>query len=909
MPQRTTSTRKPPDTAVRPAASAATPHPSAEATLSAAFAVPPLPDGFVRRPRLLRLVTEGLRRPLLMVNGPAGAGKSLLVADWIVATAGRRAGVLAWLTVERDDAMPGVFFAHLLQVLRQAGLRLPRALAEPADSDVVGRPLLVHLTSHLAVLGEPVILVVDQFERATGAPIADGLDFLITHSGAGLRTVLITRTDPQLPLHRYHTADRIAEIRGHDLTFLADETGRLVRSQGLALGDDTIRAFTDRTGGWVAGLRLAALAARQRPDPEAYIKQFETAETTIADFMTAEVLAGLSAQAQDLVLRTSILDRVHVDLANTLTGRRDAGRILDELAHANAFVESIGHHWYRHHPLFAQIMRYRLRAADPCLEAELHRSAAGWFHDAGQSMPALSHAALGGDWQVAAEWFVEDLSVGLLFAGLEADRLRSMFTRMPPETPGACPDLIRAALALERHDAVRALPHLTAAQQFLAANPGADPSTRLTCAFLYVLASALTGRADDAHHWAAAFDALEQQMSTGAVKCHPELIGLLRTALGSACLWEGRFDQARRALILAGDSPGPAASATHQEAESRLALVDLLQGPSGPARPRDHARAAILETDRNGLARGNAGIAHLVLARIALEHDEPADARANLQTAAASAAAGHDPIMTTVLAVTRSRLLLAEGDPAGALDALAPARSAVQRAAAAKSASNWARSEVAEAASAALLARGDADAAAAAAAREASHDPSCAVALAQAQLAADADPTALSTVEEMARAEGIAPTVVVRSLLVRARAAHRAGDDDSAVRRLALALDIARPECLRRPFRETGPWVSPLLRAHPNLAEAHDRLMRHGQPQRRPAVPAEPVDDMIIEPLSAREREILERAAEMMSTREIADDLYLSVNTVKTHLKNINRKLCATRRAEAVRRARRLRML
>jgi LuxR family transcriptional regulator, maltose regulon positive regulatory protein len=895
--------------AVPPAAAPAS-APDADPALSAAFAAPELPGGLVRRPRLLRMVSEGLHRPLLMVNGPAGAGKSLLVADWSVAAAGGRAGPLAWLTAERGDDMPGVFFARLLRALRHAGLALPPELVEPAGSEKVGRPLLVRLAAHFAARGEPAVVVVDRFEHATGADVAEGLDYLLAQAGPWLRLVLITRTEPLLPLHRYRADGRIAEIRARDLAFTPGEAARLLRGHGLELGDDAVRALTERTGGWAAGLRLAALAAGRADDPEVYLKDFEAGETTIADFMAAEVLAGQSAEARDLMLRTSILEQTHVELADELTGRRDAGRILDQLAHTNAFVEPIGRRWYRHHPLFAEILRYRLRAQDPGLERELHRRAARWLYANGRPDAALPHAAAGGDWESAAERFIEDLSVGRLFVGLKAARLRSWFARMPPDTPGACPDLVRAALALVDRDAGRALPYLTAAERSLTENPGRVRATSLTYAFLRVLVAALTGSADDAHHWAAAFDALRHWASTDPTTCHPEMIGLLHTALGSACLWEGRFDQARRALThTAGLSREPVAAAARQDAESRLALIDLLQGPSGPARARDRARAAILEAGRYGLPDSCTGVAYLVLARIAFERDELPAARADLETADASGAAAHDPIMAAGLAVTRSRLLLADGDPAAALDALAPT-GPTGRGAAVEHPSPWARSEAAEAASAALLAQGDAAAAAAAAAREAGHDPACAVALAGARLAAG-DPPTLSALDAAVSADAMPPPVAVRSLLVRATAAHRAGDEGAAVRRLTEALELARPECLRRPFRETGPWVRRVLRAHANLAEAHGWLEPDAHPYgRRPAeAPPGSVDGLIIEPLSAREREILERAAEMLSTREIADALYLSVNTVKTHLKNINRKLCATRRAEAVRRAKQLRML
>ena len=889
--------------------------PGADPLLAARFAVPRLPDGFVRRSRLLARLDQGLRRPLVLVNGPAGSGKSLLVADWTARTGADR---VVWLTAEREDNVPAVFWACLLQALRNSGFDMPKDVAGPVQADAVGHPLLARLAAHLAARSEPVVVVIDQFERVPSADVAGGLDYLLSHASTGLRLVLISRTEPLLPLHRYRVADEITEIRSRDLVFLPEESARLLGHQGLSLCDDAVRALTDRTEGWAAGLRLSALAATQSDNPEVYLKDFEAGETTLADFLLAEVLAVQSAEAQDLVVRTSILEQTHVDLADALTGRRDAARILDELAHTNAFVEPIGHHWYRHHPLFAEILRYRLRARDSGLVSELHRRAAQWLCERGRLADALPHAAAAGDWEFAAGRFVEGLAVGWLFAGLEAEKLRRLFTDMPPHIGGACPELVRAALALTHQDTNRAVAHLDRAEKHMSELGGQPAAVALIHAFLHVLAASLTGSADEAQQSAATADALECHTPDGQLASHPELPGLLHNALGSACLWEGRFDAARSAFTRAVEvSNDPAGAATRQDALSRLALIDLLRGTLGRAQAK--ARVAIIEAERCGLPPSSStSVAHLVLARAAFERDELAVARAGLESAAGSATAEHDPIVTAGVAVLRSRLLLADGDPAAALEALAPAWPAPFVAESVETPSPWAWSEAAEAASAAHLAQGDPATAADTAAREAGHDPACAVALARAQLVAGGGAAALETLDSAGAALATQPSAVaVRALLVRARAAQFAGDEAAAARHLGKALALARPDRLRRPFRETGGWVRRLLRTHPGLVEGHGWLPGDlraevlGTGANASGLPGGPglPDGMVVEPLSMREREVLERAAQMMSTQEIADDLYLSVNTVKTHLKNINRKLCATRRAEAVRRARQLRML
>ena len=883
--------------------------------LAARFAAPRLPEGFVHRPRLVRLAAAALSRPLLLVDGPAGAGKSLLAADWSAAPATRRAGPVAWFCAEPGDDKPGVFWTCLLEALRHAGLDVPANAASPVGAGAATSPLLKNLALFLSARTDPAILIIDQFELADSRDVCAGLEFLLAHAAGGLRLVLISRNEPLLPLHRYRASGEIAEIRACDLAFLPEEAAILLRNSGLHVHDDAVLALWRRTEGWAAGLRLSALAAGQAPDPEIYIKEFEAGETTIADYVLAEVLAAQSAETQDLLLRTSVLERTHVDLADALTGRHDAARILGELAHGNALVEPLGHQWYRHHQLFAEILHQRLHARDPDLEAAVHRRAAQWLCEKGRLADAIAHTAAAGDWEEAADRLVEGQAIGWLLAGLDAERLRRLFGAMPPETAGTGPELVRAALALAHRDARRAQAHLDQAE---APPPQAQvqaPVVALTRAVLHVLVAALTGAADEALDCAATADALECQTPDRQQAEHPELPRLLHAALGSACLWEGRFDAARsaflRAIELSSDTAQTAtATATRQGALSRLALIDQLRG--FPGRAQAEARDVVAEAERCGMPTApGTGIAHLVLARAAFERDELEESRTGLENAAAATTADHDPIADAGMAVLQSKLLLAEGNPSAALDALALARPPPWRAPAALHSSTWAMPEAAEAASGAHLAMGDIAAALDAVALEAQRDPACAVALAQAQLAVDGGgEKARATLESSGSLTARPSPMAVRALLVRACVARDAGDEPTAMRYLTQALNVARPDRLRRPFRETVLWVRPALDTHPALSRAHTWLPHdlRTASQTEPS-PAGLPDGTIIEPLSEREREVLDYAAQMMSTTEIADTLYVSVNTIKTHLKNINRKLCTTRRADAVRRARDLRML
>ncbi|MEU6236812.1 AAA family ATPase, partial [Kitasatospora sp. NPDC047058] len=391
------------------------PEPSAADTvLATRLRVPPVPATFVRRARLADRLTRGVREhPLLLVNGPAGAGKTLLVCDWVRSAA--LPGPAAWLTLEEQDGAPGALPALLAEALRRAGVPLPAEPAPARPPGPAGPGLPALLAGALAGRREPVVLVLDEFERLTAPDVAADLHTLLRHAGDGLRLVLVSRNEPLLPLHRYRAADEITEVRSADLAFTPDEAAVLLRRHGLDLSEDGVRALTRRTEGWAAGLRLCALATEHAGDRERYLKEFEAGHSVIADFLLAEVLDAQPAPTRDLLLRTSLLDRTHPSLANALTGRDDAERTLEELARANAFVTPLGHSWYRHHPLFAEILRVHLRACHPGLPQKLHATAARWLHAAGLLDEALRHAAAAAEWELAAGWLVGDLAIGQFF--------------------------------------------------------------------------------------------------------------------------------------------------------------------------------------------------------------------------------------------------------------------------------------------------------------------------------------------------------------------------------------------------------------------------------------------------------------------------------------------------------------
>ncbi|TRO68435.1 LuxR C-terminal-related transcriptional regulator [Streptomyces sp. IB201691-2A2] len=881
--------------------------PQGDPFLHTRFAIPTRPATFLRRERLVRHLDQALRTPLTMISGAAGAGKTMLAADW----AAREDRSVAWLTNDATAQGCGMFWAYFLQALSASGVPPPAEVGSPAEASRVDQTLLTRLAAGLSDRDRPVIVVLDEYDRVTAPEIAEQLQFVLHHAGRGMRLILVTRTEPLLPLHRYRAVGDMTEIRAAELAFTPEEAAALLELHGLRVPVSAARALVERTRGWAAGLRLCALAAQESPDPETYLKEFEVDRTTVADFLLAEVLKRQTPEAQDLLLRVSVLDRFGPELANALTGRTDAESILDGLHRENAFVEYLGHARYRLHPLFGEILHAHLRMRSPGLEPELHRRAATWLRDSGSLAETLGHGAAAGDWEFTAGALVDDLAIGQLFTGLRSDHLAELFSGMGPEATSPATDLVRAARELARSDLDHGLAHLRHAEQSLAGEertPAGDgppglAAARLSCALLETLAARLTGSPARAETAAETAGELQQEVPAQLLDAHPELAALLSTHLGSTRLWAGRFEDAHDALNTAVACSGGASTALpREESLGHLALIDYLNG--WPGRAERKALAAITETERFSLREeSGSGIELLVLAAVAVDRNELDQAQALLDAAADSQHAMRDPVTRAGRALATSRLLLARGETHAALEAAEPAVPAGV-------ASPWSEAHKALVTSAAHLAEGRPGTAADLLQGVPGDQPACVVGAARAQLAAGRAVEALGLLDRV-RPEGrIGPAVTVRASLVRARAADLAGDSATVRRLVAHALHEARRERLRRPFLEAGPWIRPLLGTVPLRGLAAGWLTPGPPPCDAPrARPGDQPPAPVVEELSGREHDVLERLAQMMSTEEIAADLYVSVNTVKTHLKSVYRKLAVNRRHDAVHRARELRLL
>jgi LuxR family maltose regulon positive regulatory protein len=858
---------------------------------------PSLPGWAVPRPRIAALMAESARAPLTTVTGPPGAGKTMSIALW--AAARTSPGPCAWMTVDDYDNRPRVFWSYVTAALRAAGVPVAPLAAATASGSEVSHSFLLRLASTLAGQDPPVTLVLDDLHLLTAPAALDGLAYVLRNASPGLRLIAASRMDPLLPLHRYRVGGELCEIRAGDLAFSVPEATLLLAQHGVTLPDSTVESLTRRAEGWAAGLRLAAISLEGHPDPAQFVKEFAAEDSSITGYLVEEVLDAQPAPVRDLLLRTSILSRVSADVADDLMGGNggDAAGALTELARTNAFVRSVGHGSYRYHPLFGSVLRLKLRREYPGQVPDLHRRAAHWYWRHGSLAEAVRHAADAGDWQLAARIVVDELAIGQLIDPRGDRPLADEFRSLPPAPPGAGPEFLLVAAAMEL--AAAGLPGgaaLSAADAILTRRPaGEDIPARLAAALIRVALSRRTGDHAAAARAAARAEELLPHLPQAQVARHPGVRIEVLAGRGAAELWAGRFDRAAAILGAARDVTTAEASCERLSCLGDLALAEALRG---------HLTRAASLADEALTGQPAGPVATLALACVHLDRGELREARTQLKLADEALRLRPDPLTDTLARAVAARHALAEGHAR-------PARGMLSRAAAGRPLPSWLGRRIALVESGACVAEGAVQAAvdAAESAAPQSH-LDAGVALAQAWLGAGNAPAARRALAAP-RAAAAPDYARVEAWLVEARLSYRADDRARGHRSLEQALRLASAEQLRLPFIMERAWIRPVLRRDPGLARAYQPLLAPGVISSRQVATPPPGDaaPLIVEQLSQREREVIRYMSEMMSTAEIAAEMYISVNTVKTHLKSIYRKLAAAHRREAVRRARQLHLV
>jgi LuxR family transcriptional regulator, maltose regulon positive regulatory protein len=864
----------------------------------------------VLRPRLLDVLDAGARGPLTLLAAPAGAGKSALLTSWI--THGRPPGPVAWVSLDPDDADRRRFWRAVLESLSRAtGDEAVAALAisprEPLDMNVV----LPALVETLARRKKPIVLVLDDFHEVADA-IHEDIERLARYPPPALRLVIVTRADPSIGLGRLRLDGELVEIRAADLAFTLEEARAMFAALGIVLPAVDVARLWERTEGWAAALRLAAVSLQNQPDPHAFIEHFAGTDATISDYLVSEVLAHQPPEVREFLLRTSVVDTLSADLADALTGERSGQAMLARLEVGGVLTTPLDEHgeWHRYHPLFAELLRAELRSQLPEEIEGLHRRAATWLATHGDDAAAMRHVAASGEWALACElvitrWF------HLMING-EMAALRPLVEAMPRERVEAEPEvaLAFAGTLLARNDHAAAAPYLR-----IADNGGAQVPAERRPHFAASMAAVALYEGRLRGDPKLALRAARKLLARDAAVENEELAAGVRAfvlaQLGIVELWTGDLEAAvphlERARAVAAED---GTEWTAMVAGAYLGMARAFRGEV--ARALRDAEEALAMSEQRGWARsGPAGAAYSVLAAIAIQRGRREEAAALVAKASESVDLARDRPLRAVHALNRALLLSDDGEPERALGILQAARDEL---------GDWPllaplenlmlaeeallRAAVGERrASRALLERVE---------TEAADSAPVANALARLRLLEGDAQAAREVLEPHLDRDGDGEaqdgvlSVRAETWLLDALALDALSEHEEAADALERSLDIAEPAGLRRLIETHGPLVRPLLHrhmrhgtAHPAIVgEALDALDRRGPDGLRQAT------TLLAEPLSEREQAILRYLPTMMSNQEIAGELFVSVNTVKTHLKAIYRKLDATGRREAVQRGR-----
>ncbi|MBB2941294.1 LuxR family maltose regulon positive regulatory protein [Actinoplanes lutulentus] len=869
--------------------------------LDSKFMVPAAPPFMVARPALLARMTEGVQGPVTLVTGLAGSGKTQLLATWV--TSGAVDWPIAWISLETGDEQPSAFWTYVIEGLRRAGVAVP---AVPGGT--AGRAVISRLAAAIDEQPAPVVLILDNASQLPGREWALGLDFLISHARQ-LRVVLTGRWDPPLPLYRYRLAGQLHELRTADLAFSSDEAAELMVLHGVDLGAAELAKLLEHTEGWAAGIRLCACALQNSPDVKRLVDTISGDESTIADYFVGEVLRLQTPEVRRFLLETSVLDTFTPALAAAVTDRSDASRLLSTLTRENAFIQPVGtgSDLYRYHRLFAELLRAQLAWAEPDEVPMLHTRAAAWLSEQGRLVEAVGHAAQAGDWGSAAGMVVEDYAVGRLVIEGGSGRLGRLFAGMPEhmELPEAV--MVQAAIAYGDRRPDRAADLLAYAGKLLAVHGSTcGDGLTLTGFLVQILLLADGPEPERVSELVAVAETFLAVAPPERLARHPELRVLLRTAEGSALNSMGSVDAAVDVLTDAAASIVPGCDVVRIGSLAQLALIEAYRGRL--SRAEHTARQALDLAAEAGMGRTERpGVAEVALAWVALERYDIEAADRHLR--AAQPLCGPDSGAPAMLgyAVVRARRLHTRGELRAAVNTLR----AAEVAAAEMTAPRWLTREVLLGQARLLIAGGHPDHAAELLGRcPETSSPDVAVVHAALAMRRGDTRNAYDLARTTADAVGVPAPVALDAWLLLAVVAAQGEDASGAREALRRALRVAGAENQRRPVHQAWGQLRRLLRDDERLAVQFGALGVTPVPSQAGAsaavADAEPV---VVEALSKRELDVLRGMAAMLPTEEIAATLYVSVNTVKTHVRSILRKLSASRRNEAVRRARSLKLI
>lgn len=890
--------------------------------------IPKARRDLVPRQRLTERLNDGLRHGFVLVAAPAGFGKTTLLCEWVE----KSEKSCAWLSLDEGDSEPTTFLTYLVAALQKVAPSVGQQWAHSLDSSQPVESALVALLNELSAVPEPVVLVLDDYHRVDATAVDAAVSFLLDHMPPQLQLVIATRQDPDLPLARLRARGQLAELRAADLRFTAPEAADYLNSvMELDLSAEDIATLDSRTEGWIAGLQLAALSIRGHDDVASFISAFAGDHRYIADYLVGEVLARQPDDVRSFLLKTAVLDRMTGALCDAVTGDDNGSERLEALERRNFFVVPLDdkRHWFRYHHLFADVLRIYLKDERPDSISELHRRAAAWHESNGSLGDAIRHSLAAGDYDNAASLvertapamqqtrqestvlgWLRSLPDAVLHSrpvlsavygstllatgeteGVE-DRLRdaerwldtttaadarpedssrmvvvddAAFRRLPASIA-----VWRAGLALATGRPTDTVTHARRALELA----GDDHLTRGAAAAVIGLTSLANGDLETAYEMYA--ESVSRLHRIGNIS---DVLGCSIT-LADIRITQGRLGDAiriyERGLQLAAQHGAPT---LRGEADMHVGLGEL-------HRERGDLSAATEQLEKARELGESAGLpqnpyrSRVAMARIRQIEGDLDSALALLDEAERVFSNDFNPIVRPV-AATRTRMWVAQGRLGAALD--------------------WARQH-------SLSVRDDLSYL-----REYEHITLARVLLAQHRsnpaLHASLD-DAMGLLDRLlhAAAEGGRTGNSIEILMLQALTHHARGDHRGALDPLGRALTLAEPEGYMRIFADEGPPMAALLQvaAAKRIGGGYVRrlLGAVGLAGDKPAS-----RQGLIDPLSERELEVLRLLGSDLGGAEIARQLVVSLNTVRTHTKNIYSKLGVNSRRAAVRRAEELDLL
>jgi LuxR family maltose regulon positive regulatory protein len=870
----------------------------------------------IDRGDLVAALDRAAASKVTVISAPAGSGKTSLLRAWAGGPGQPRRIALVQVQRRQQDAQQ--FWLALLEAIRHASATAGRAEPPAATPDFNAPAMVDRVLSELADAHSGITVVVDDLHELNAPVALAQLTRLLMNLPPNVHAILATRHDVPLRLHQLRLAGELAEIRAADLRFTERETRELLDASGIALSGSGAALLHQRTEGWAAGLRLAALSMAGHPDPERFVAEFSGSDRTVAEYLIAEMLDRQPADVQDLLLRTSLLDRVNGELADLLTGRPGSEKILLRLEDANAFVESLGPErtWFRYHHLFADFLRLELRRRLPGHVPELHRRAAGWFTVHGQVAEAIRHTQAAGDWADAA-LLLADHSFSLILDG-QAQTMQALLRAFPPGAEHPELALVRAGVDLVQGRLDEAAAHLAVAEGHVRTVPP-DRRRRLRVSVAALQLSLARRRG----HLAGVIERVRFLASpvTGPsgedIALGSDLRAVALMNLGTAETWSLGLPDAERHLregaALAREIGRPYLEVG---CLAQLAFAYIFHDAARPkadafATTQRYCHEAIALAERYGWgAEPVIAPALMTLAGTMVLLGHFAEGERWLQRTERALRTDTGPDIRLLLHQTAGMLHAGRGrlhealEEFGAAEHLASQLEGSQ--ALASQMTGWQLATQAR-----LGMTGEARAALAALDDERASSGEIRNARAAICLA-DGDPArALGALHDVA--DGTAPVLgyitVLEAHLLAGLAYRQLGDQRAANQAAERALALAEADRLVLPFAMTG--SAELLEALPRHQTAHGALLAdildvlHGASPAAEEQPALP----LTEELSPGELRVLRYLPTNLSRPEIAGELSVSLNTVSTHLRSIYAKLQVGDRSSAVQRARELRLL